>query len=311
MRLARVRSGLAESYDDVAAIAIDGDGTVVFSSGAIGQPIFYRSAIKPFQAIAAARTGLDLPPSHLAVTCASHGGYPVHLAIVDKILSDHGLTTEALRTTPGRPLSHAADVLQIRRGNTRLEPRFHNCSGKHAGWLAACVVAGWDTGAYLDLHHPLQRSVLDVMQEYSDADARPVGVDGCGAPTLRGTVATLATAFSRLTTEPEAAPIAMAMATYGALVADNVRNDGRVGITWGGPQKVGAEGSFAMATNGIAIATKSRSGSSEMAVAAALDVAQRIGVLPDAMVTVLDTVMSPPVTGGGRQVGRTAVLETT
>ncbi len=310
MRLARVRSGLAESYDDVAAIAIDGDGTVLYSSGAIGQPIFYRSAIKPFQAIAAARTGLELPPSHLAVSCASHGGYPVHLAIVDQILSDHGLTRDALATTPGRPLSHDADVLQILRGNTRLEPRFHNCSGKHAGWLAACTVAGWDIASYLDLHHPLQQSVLEVMQEYSGADARPVGVDGCGAPTLRGTIATLATAFSCLTTTPEATPIAVAMATYGALVADNVRNDGRVGITWGGPQKVGAEGSFAMASHGVAIATKSQSGTSEMAVAAALDVARRIGVLPDAMADALDTAMSPPVIGGGRAVGRTVILET-
>ena len=309
MRLARVRSGLAESYDDVTAVAIDGDGMVLFSSGAVGQPIFYRSAIKPFQAIAAARAGLVLPPSHLAVSCASHGGYPVHLAIVDQILADHGLTSAALLTTPGRPLSHAADVLQIRRGNTRLEPRFHNCSGKHAGWLAACTVTGWDTASYLDLHHPIQRSVLEVMQEYSGADARPVGVDGCGAPTLRGTISTLATAFSRLTTEPEAAPIAAAMATYGALVADNVRSDGRVGITWGGPQKVGAEGSFAMAAHGVAIATKSQSGTSEMAVAAALYVAGRIGVLPDAMADALDTAMSPPVIGGGRAVGRTTVLE--
>jgi L-asparaginase II len=309
MRLARVRSGLAESFDEVTAIALDPEGTVLFSSGAIGQEIFYRSAIKPFQAIAAARTGLELPPTHLAVSCASHGGYPVHLAIVEDILAGHGLGTRDLRTTPGRPLSHDADVLQIQRGNTRREPRFHNCSGKHAGWLAACTVAGWDTESYLDLHHPLQQSVLDVMKEYSNADARPVGVDGCGAPTLRGTVTTLATAFSRLTTEPEAAPISAAMSSYGALVADNVRNDGRVGITWGGPQKVGAEGSFAMATFGVAIATKSQSGNSDMAVAAALDVAKRVGVLPDSMAEVLEPSMSPPVLGGGRQVGRTVVLD--
>ena len=309
MRLARVRSGLAESFDEVAAIALDPDGTVLFSSGAIGQEMFYRSAIKPFQAIAAARTGLALPPSHLAVSCASHGGYPVHLAIVDDILTDHGLSRDDLRTTPGRPLARDADVLLIQRGNTRREPRFHNCSGKHAGWLAACTIAGWDTESYLDLHHPLQRSVLDVMKEYSSADARPVGVDGCGAPTLRGTVATLATAFSRLTTEQEAAPIAAAMASYGALVADNVRSDGRVGVTWGGPQKIGAEGSFAMARYGVAIATKSQSGTTDMAIAAALDVARRIGLLPESMVTPLETSMSPPVTGGDRQVGRTVVLD--
>lgn len=271
--------------------------------------MFYRSAIKPFQAIAAARTGLTLPPVHLAVTCSSHSGYPVHLAIVEQILSDHGLTTDDLRCTPGRPLGRDADVLQIQLGNTNDTRRFHNCSGKHAGWLAACVVAGWDTPSYLDLHHPLQRSILDVMREYSGADTGPAGVDGCGAPTLRGTVTTLATAFSRLTTEPEAKPVATAMTSYGALVADNIRADGRVGITWGGPQKVGAEGSFAMARHGIAIATKSESGSSAMAIAAALNVAQRLGMLPTGMVDGLRDQLSPPVLGGGRRVGRTIVVE--
>ncbi len=309
MRLARVRSGLAESFDEVAVVALDGDLDVLFSSGPVDREMFYRSSIKPFQAIAAARTGLTLPATHLAVTCASHGGYPVHLSIVEAILADHGLSVSELRTTPGRPLAYDADVLQIRRGHVRPDPLLHNCSGKHAGWLAACTVAGWDTATYLDLHHPLQRSVLDVMRQYSDADPRPVGVDGCGAPTLRGTVVTLATAFSRLTTEPEAAAVASAMTTYGALVADNVRSDGRVGVTWGGPQKVGAEGSFAMARHGIAIAAKSASGTSQMAVAAALEVARRIGVLPSAMDQGLESAASPPVLGAGRQVGRTVVLD--
>ncbi len=309
MRLARVRSGLAESFDDVAAIAVDAQGSVLFASGAIGQQMFYRSAIKPFQAIAAARTGLSLPPTHLAVSCSSHSGYPVHLAIVKQILGDHGLTINDLRCTAGRPLGHGADIVQIRRGNTHDTRWFHNCSGKHAGWLAACTVAGWDTASYLDLHHPLQQSVLDVVQEYSRADARPVGVDGCGAPTLRGTVATLATAFSRLTTESEAEPVAAAMTSYGALVADNVRADGRVGVTWGGPQKVGAEGSFAMARHGIAIATKSGSGSTDMAIAAALHVGQRIGLLSKGMLDTLHNQLSPPVLGAGRQVGRTIVVE--
>ena len=309
MRLARVRSGLAESFDEVAAVAIDDTGTTLYSSGAVKGPLFYRSAIKPFQAIAAARTGMSLPLEHLALTCASHGGFPVHLAIVDQILQDHGLTRDSLMCTPGRPLAPEANMLQIARGNQRLERRFHNCSGKHAGWLAACTVAGWDTGTYIDPHHPLQKSILDVMREYSGADPRPVGVDGCGAPTLRGSVTALARAFARLSTDPEAATITRAMTAYGALVADNTRADGRVGVTWGGPQKVGAEGAFAMARNGIAIATKSQSGWAEGAVAAALEVADKLGLLSGGTQDTLVDEISPPVIGGGRQVGRTVVME--
>jgi L-asparaginase II len=309
MRLARVRSGLSESFDNVAVVALDPDGTTLFSSGTVDQPMFYRSAIKPFQAIASRRFGLDLPPEHLAIACASHGGYPTHLALVGRILDDHGYTAADLRCTPGRPLAPDADRYQASRGRIAPERIFHNCSGKHAGWLAACAVADLDPRSYLDPHHPLQVASMDTMREYSGADPRPVGVDGCGAPTLRGTVRTLATAFARLTAEPEAQPVAAAMSTYGALVADNQRPDGRLAITWGGPVKVGAEGSVAMASNGLAIAAKSESGTSEMAVAGALHAAQIIGVLADSMAAGLSDEISPPVFGGGRQVGRTIVVE--
>jgi L-asparaginase II len=308
MRLARVRSGLPESFDTVAVTAVDADGNGLYSSGPIDRPLFYRSAIKPFQAIASRRFGLDLPPEHLAISCASHGGFPTHLALVNTILHDHGHTAADLLCTPGRPLAPDADRFQASRGRTEPEPIFHNCSGKHAGWLAACAVADLDPRTYLDPHHPLQEETLATMREYSDTDPRPVGVDGCGAPTLRGTVKSLATAFSRLTITPEAQPVAAAMASYGALVADNTRPDGRVAITWGGPVKVGAEGSVAFARHGVAIAAKSESGTSAMAVAAALHVAQLIGMLDEAMVSGLTDEISPPVIGGGRQVGRTIVV---
>lgn len=309
MRLASVRSGLQEAFDDVAAIALDTDDTVLFASGPVDREMFYRSSIKPLQAIAARRLGLELCPEHLALACASHGGYPVHLAIVEFMLTNHGLTLGDLRCPPGRPLSHDAEMYQIQRGRYEPEPRFHMCSGKHAAWLAACVSADLDTRTYLDPNHPLQVSILETVQDYSDADARPVGVDGCGAPTLRGTLTTLGRSFAKLSNEAEAKPVASAMTTYGALVADNLRPDGRVALWWDGPSKGGAQGSFAMARNGVAIATKSASGSSIMAVAGALHVAERIGMLPEGMASGLKDEISPPVFGAGRRVGRTIVID--
>lgn len=309
MRFARVRSGLTESVEDATAIALDGDGDAMFSTGDPDAPLYYRSAIKPFQALAAARAGLQLPDEHLAVTCASHGGFPVHLAIVTVILGDYGLTAHDLRCPPARPSSRAASNLQIRLGNMRPERRFHNCSGKHAGWLAACAVAGWDTATYLDSDHPLQQSIIDIIAEASGVDPDPVGVDGCGAPTLRGSVRGLARAFSKLGTDTELRPIAHAMTRFGALVADNIRPHGRTSLWWGGPQKIGAAGLYAMTRNGVTIAAKSHSGSPEVAVAAALNVAARVGALSQAMVNALDAEMSPPVIGAGRPVGRMEMIE--
>ncbi len=99
---------------------------------------------------------------------------------------------------PDRPLAQEARDLQLARGNSRKERRFHNCSGKHAGLLAACTVAGWDTDSYLDLDHPIQQSIVAIVTDMTGLDTGPIGIDGCGAPTLRGTIGGLATAFSDL-----------------------------------------------------------------------------------------------------------------
>lgn len=309
MRFARVRSGLAESFDDVEAVAVDSAGAELFASGNPDRPMFYRSAIKPLQALAAKRTGLALPPEHLALTCASHSGYPVHVAIVRQILSNSGLTEAALRNTPDRPLARHANADLIAKGDRTKRPILHNCSGKHAGWLAACLHAGWDIETYLDPDHPLQSSILEIVEEFSGVDPRPVGVDGCGAPTLQGSIRGLATSFANLDTTEEMAPIAAAMARFPALVGDNITTDGRIGAWWGGPQKRGAEGSFAMVRHGVAIATKSMSGDADIAATAALHVADRLGMLTDAMKTSLEPQLLPPVLGAGHTVGHLTLVE--
>lgn len=303
MRFARVRSGLAESIHDAVAVAIDADGSVLFASGDIDLPFFYRSAIKPLQAAAAARTGLRLPPEHLAVTCASHGGFPVHLAIVEQILTDHGLDTSALKTTPGHPLADRAKHIQASAHRLTERSLFHNCSGKHAGWLAACTVAGWDTETYLEADHPLQRSIIELITDMTDSDPLPVGMDGCGAPTLRGSVRSLARGFSKLSTDDEFAPIAEAVDRFMPLVADNTRPDGVLGVNWSGPSKAGAEGCIALARHGVAIATKSLEGNGTIAAAAATEVAAELGLLPKSTLDHIEWVRRPLVHGGGKPVG--------
>ena len=309
MRFARVRSGVTESIHDAAAIAIDADGGVLLSSGDVDFEFFYRSAIKPLQAAVARRTGLDLPPEHLAVTCASHGGYPVHLAIVERILEDHGLDASALRTTKGLPLGSAARDVQ--RAAHRLEPSslFHNCSGKHAGFLAACVVAGYDTDTYLLPDHPLQRSIIEFVGDLAGVNPEPVGVDGCGAPTLRGSVRALATAFSRFGTEPEFRPIVDAVDRFMPLVADNTRPDGVLGVNWTGASKAGAEGCIALTRNGLTVAAKSMAGNAEIAVAAATEVIAQLDLLPSHTMDHIEHIRRPPVVGGGRIVGKLELVE--
>ncbi len=90
-RFLTVRTGLAESIHDVSVFATDVTGEELYRSGDPDRPLFYRSAVKPLQATVALEAGVDLFPEHVAVACASHSGWPAHIAIVRLMLRDAGL----------------------------------------------------------------------------------------------------------------------------------------------------------------------------------------------------------------------------
>lgn len=307
MRLTIVRSGLGESNHEVDVCAIDDAGKELLTSGDPARPMYYRSTVKPFQAMVATEAGLDVPPEHLAVVCASHGGWPTHLAIVRAILASADLDETALQTPPSWPLADGARALQTRRGARHTRSIWHNCSGKHAGMLAASVAAGWPTDTYLDPQHPLHLRLADLIGTLSKVKAVPEGVDHCGAPAARGSVRGLARAFSALTVDERFATVADATARFPALVADNSRPDGVLGRWWGGPVKAGAEGAIGLSRHGLGIAAKARSGSGVAAAAAAVIAADRLGLVSDVMREALAKVMEPVIFGGGRPVGAMTV----
>ena len=303
MRFATVRNGLPESIHDVSVFATDATGAELYRSGDPDRPLFYRSAVKPLQATVALEMGIDLPPEHVAVACASHNGWPAHIAIVRRMLSDVGLDEHALQCPAVWPLSQNARDLQIRRGVRSVKGVFHNCSGKHAAMLAACVAQGWPIDTYLSPDHPLQQHIVEVVTEATGIRPEPVGVDGCGAPTLRGSVRGLATAFAQLSSNRRYKRASSAISRFPSLVADNERADGKLARWWGGPVKVGAEGQIGIGRHGIGIAAKAKAGGRDVAVAAIIAVANDLGLLPDAMRSGLANQAAPPVLGGGVPVG--------
>ena len=310
MRFARVRSGLPETSHDVVGYAIDRSRRELFSTGDVERPFFYRSAVKPFQAAASLRAGLDVGDEELAVVCSSHGGFPVHLALVRSTLSRHGRSTDDLRCPPAVPLNAAARAIDVAAHGIRDRRVLHNCSGKHAGWISASAASGWSTHDYLDPEHPIQQSSLAILAEASGDTPSRIGVDGCGAPTAAGTVVSLANAFHRLATDDAFSRVRNAMAAYPSLVADNVRPDGRFGVVWSGPSKGGAEGVFAATRDGVTIVTKSIDGSGAIAVAAAATIARTIGAVVSASAEEMEPLAHPAVLGGGEPVGSLEVVST-
>lgn len=302
MLAATVRSGLIESTHPWSGVVVDAAGRTLHAWGEPDRPLYYRSAVKPFQATMSQECGARLPPEHLALVCASHSGTAAHVATVRRALAEGGLDESALRCPPDLPLGQGARARAVAHGQP---PRrvHHNCSGKHMGFLRACVAQGWPIATYTSPDHPLQRRVIDLVCDVTGIDGRPPGIDGCGAPTLQGSIRGLARAFSRLSIDDRYAEARTAMTRYPALTSGNERPDGRLAMWWDGPVKGGAQGLLALARHGVGIAVKSHEGSIDVAVQGAIEIARRLDLLPPPAREALASLHERPVLGGGRVVG--------
>ena len=101
---------------------------------------------------------------------------------------------------------------------------YHNCSGKHCGFLSASVAHGENSRGYIDPSHPAQRRVTKALSEMTGCDLRrlPLGRDGCGIPVYYMPLRSLALGMARLG-DPSGLPEARAEAAkrlLGAMAAE-------------------------------------------------------------------------------------------
>ncbi|HEY3962010.1 MAG TPA: asparaginase [Gaiellaceae bacterium] len=229
------RGDVVEAVHRVHAVTTDGR--------AHGDPelvCFLRSSAKPIQAIPLADAYDDLDDAELAIACASHRAEPAQLDAVRKLLARAGATVDDLE-----------NGLQECRPEGKLG---HNCSGKHAGMLAACRANDWPLHPYRDSSHPLQRRIAELIGGGDTA------IDGCGVPTFARTLQQCAELLTRVPQRIRAAMRArpeLVGASTDALDTDLMRlRDGWIA-------KGGAEGLFCAAhVDGLGIALKSEDGSS-------------------------------------------------
>ena len=303
--LARVvRNGVVESVHLGHVVGLAACGARAVAAGDPDVTFLPRSALKPVQAVAMLRAGLDLPGELLALAAASHSGEPAHLRGVERILAGAGLGATDLQNTPDRPLDPDA-AARWRAEPVAPTPLAQNCSGKHAAMLATCRAAGWDTVSYRDPAHPLQRAVRATLEELTGVPVAHTTVDGCGAPLFSTTPAGLARAFARIATAPPGTPegrVAAALRAHPWWVSGTGRPE--VVLTAAVPgllAKGGAEAVFAAALpDGRAVVVKVLDGGPRalpVVVAAAL---RALGVDRPA----LDAFGEVPVLGHGAPVGR-------
>jgi L-asparaginase II len=191
-------------------VAVDGTGTIVSSRGDPSRPTYFRSCAKPFQAIAALRTGIverfELTTEHVAIICASHSGEPRHVAAVRDLLTHAELDESALQCGAHWPYDEAAASV-VRREMTEPLPVFNNCSGKHSGMLAAARVLHAPLATYLEPSHPVQQRIREVIEEFTGCPTTDVvyGIDGCSAPNPAVPLSAMASSFAQLVTSDDTA----------------------------------------------------------------------------------------------------------
>jgi L-asparaginase II len=252
------------------AVAVP-DGRLLLAFGDVETPVYPRSAVKALQALPLVEGGaaeaFALDDEELAVACASHSGDDVHLRAVQRLLAKAGLEEGALACGAHWPISEVTTRSLIQDGE-RPRAIHNNCSGKHAGMLAAAAHLGLPTHGYERPRHPLQAMIARILSETCEVKLEAMGIDGCSLPTFAMPLRALASGFARFGTgqalPPERSRAARRLmrACFGApeLVAGKDRLDTTVlrGLPDMAFTKAGAEGMHcaALPELGVGLALK-------------------------------------------------------
>jgi L-asparaginase II len=196
----------------------DATGKLLAASGAL-PAVFARSSAKPVQALVLVDSGacdaFGLTEREIAVATASHAAEPFHLEAVDGILAKAGVAADALRCGAHAPLGDPCAPKGVRQ---------NNCSGKHAGMLAACRHSGWQLETYLEPDNPLQTAIRDRFAALSGVLVSGA-TDGCGVPAWHLPLECLAMTLARLADDPAGRRILDAMRRNPDMVAGTGRRD--------------------------------------------------------------------------------------
>ncbi|WP_411374729.1 asparaginase [Arthrobacter sp. MPF02] len=314
--VAAVRDGLVESIHYGSAVALAPDGTTQATAGDPDAPFYPRSSLKPLQAVAMVRAGLDIPADLLALAAASHSGAEQHRDGALRILELHGLSVTALENSTDLPYG-AREREEWLRGGGSTTQLTQNCSGKHAAMAATCVINGWPVQGYLRPDHPLQQLVRDTVTELTHEEPAAVSTDGCGTPLFALTLHGMARAFARIaraaalgrdddrgtvlnTSSPEAA-VGLAMQQHPDMVAGEGRDvTALMRLLPGAVAKDGFEGvQLVGLADGSAVAVKISDGGDRARMPATVRLLESLGVDSAG----LASIATVPVLGGGHQVG--------
>jgi L-asparaginase II len=270
---------------------------------------FWRSCAKPFQVLPFLASGgfdaLEWGDEQLAVSCASHGGEPEHVNLVESMLRDIGLEEGDLACGPHEPSSQRGAKM-LREEGGRPSRIHNNCSGKHTAMLALARHKGWPTQGYDRREHHVQRGILHEIALWADVPCSKIvqAVDGCGVVVFGMTLERMARAYSRFAVAADRGEefprrVIDAMSSHPFLVGGTDRIDTALIDETDGAvvSKVGAEGVHCalLPKRGIGIALKVEDGAQRAQVPALLRLLQELDALPSQLSPRLSEWLRKPV----------------
>ncbi|MCL7972403.1 MAG: asparaginase [marine benthic group bacterium] len=318
------RGDEVESTHRVQGVVCSASGREELCAGDPEILTYWRSAMKPFQAIPLLEDGaaeaFGFGPEELALVCASHGGMRQHTERVAGMLRRLGLAEDHLHCGPHDPFDR--DTAQVLSCAGRLAGRIHNnCSGKHAGMLALALHHGWPIEGYEKPDHPVQQRVRKSLADWMDHEPQDHqwALDGCGVPTPRMPLHEMARAYSRLVRraadgDPGARAVANAMTRFPQLTSSPGRVPLEIMEATAGRllAKEGAEGVLCVAAldEDWGMAVKVEDGSIRAVGPAAVELMRRSGVLRGGEQDALAAVAESPIRNTlGEVVGRIRARE--
>ncbi len=271
-----IRGSYIESIHKIHAVITDRKGRVLMCAGNPEYKSFIRSALKPFQAIPFVSSGaaakINNASKSIALACGSHSGSRLHAREAFKILWGYDI-----------------DINNLKCPKSNTSPLEHNCSGKHAAFLATCKKMNWPLESYLKGNHPLQIEIFRIVAELLEIPISEINAerDDCGAPTLYLKLIEMSKLYSLLSSSDNAEleQISRAMTTNPIMVSDNNKFDTEIIKSSHGQVigKSGAEGiqCLCKVNEGIGLALKVEDGSKRAKHAVSLHILKQLEWISD------------------------------
>lgn len=234
------RGDRVESRVHADVAVVDSLGQIRYWFGDPTRAAFWRSSAKPFQAMPVIESGgadrYHFGPREVAMICASHGGEPMHVELVQDLLSRIDAQPEDL-ICGVHPPSHrpSADKLLVEGQSPYVV--HNNCSGKHTGMLTLARALSAPLQGYEKPDHPVQQAIRKNVAYMTNIPEENlyIGTDGCGVPAFYLPVERMAYSFARLVDprglEPSKAGAAMIIAEAMRMHPELVSGTGRLEVT--------------------------------------------------------------------------------